>query len=232
MCGRYSLAQTGQKITERYQIKQSVDFKPRYNVAPGQTMPVICSDAPTEIRFCRWGLIPNWSMNESVGFNHINAKAEHFLTKAPFKQIAKNQRCLIPADGYYEWKKEGKQKNPYRITLSNDQIFSFAGLWDSWENYDGDLVHTFTIITTPANSLVGELFDRMPFILDPSQEQNWLNEKLQEEEISAMVVPYDGNKMSYYKTHKSVDKPDYDTPECIQVAPKIYPGETFFLFDM
>lgn len=231
MCLRYSLAQPEEKLTERYKIKKPVKFKPRYNVAPGQFMPVINNDKPDEIQHFRWGLIPNWSNNESVGMNFINSKGEHIFSKAPFKQIAPKQRCLIPSDGYYEWKKAGKNRVPYRVTMANDSIFSFAGIWDSWENYEGEIIHTFSIITVPSNELVGEIFDRMPLILSPDDEQVWLDDNSSESTLLNLIKPLDSERMSFYASHRVVNSPDFDSPECLQAAPKIYPGETFSLFE-
>jgi putative SOS response-associated peptidase YedK len=231
MCGRYSLALTSEKLSKRYSLSKLGEFKPRYNVAPGQVMPIITNTLPTEITLAKWGLIPNWSLNDSTAMNLINAKGENLFTKGPFKQIVKEQRCLIPADGYYEWKKEGKNKVPYRITLSSDFSFSFAGIWDSWEDPDGEIILTFTIITTSANNLVKDIFDRMPVILDQESEKIWLDNASSEKELTEVLKPFDGSKMSYYKSHKIVTSTMYDTPECFQVAPKIYPGESFSLFE-
>ncbi|WMJ73570.1 SOS response-associated peptidase [Cytophagaceae bacterium ABcell3] len=231
MCGRYSLVQAAEKLAERYNIRNTTGCKPRYNVAPGQSMPVVCNNDPEEIKLFTWGLIPNWSVNETTGQNLINAKGEVLFSKAPFKQIAGKQRCLIPADGYYEWKKIGKEKKPHRITLSDDSVFSFAGLWDSWENYDGKIIYTFSIVTTPANELLKELNNRMPLILKPEDESQWLDTTASPDDLGKLIQPFNGDKMSYYKSHRIVNSPDYDIPECLHVAPKLYPGETFSLFD-
>ncbi|HEY8400252.1 MAG TPA: SOS response-associated peptidase [Cytophagaceae bacterium] len=230
MCGRYSLTAKKEKIASRFNIKLTADLKPRYNVAPSQTMPVITNTNPGELSFFRWGLIPNWALDESSSMNMINARGETVLTRAPFKQIIRKQRCLILADGFYEWKKVGKNKEPYRITLASDEPFAFAGLWDSWDNGD-DVINTYTIITTTANDLVRDIHERMPVILPPALEREWLKEDIKDKEIQDLLVPYDSSKMSYYKSHKIVNSVNCDTPECIQVAPKIYPGETYFLFE-
>ena len=232
MCGRYSFSHSKEKIEKRFSLKLDKSWKPRYNVAPTQEMPVITNKNPKEFSFFQWGFIPSWSTNPTVGTNMINARAEGIFTKAPFKQAIKSQRCLIPADGFFEWKKEGKAKVPYRITLNSDEAFVFAGIWDSWENPDTeDIVNTFSIITTQANSLMKELHERMPVILSKDLESSWLNDSLSETDITMMMQPFNPDDMNYYKVNRIVNSTDYDIPECIQVAPKIYPGETFSLFD-
>jgi putative SOS response-associated peptidase YedK len=231
MCTRYSLTKNKETISKRFGVTSPESWKARYNVAPGQSMPVITNRRSDEISFFHWGLIPNWSIDESAGINLINAKAENIQSKAPFKQAIKSQRCLIPADGYFEWKKIGKAKIPYRITLANDEPFAFAGIWDYWENSKGEIINSFSIITTTANKLISEIHDRMPVILSPENEQKWLSDKLTDQEVISFLTPYDTDKTSYYQAHKVVNSAEYDYPECIQVAPKIYPGESFSLFD-
>ncbi|HWZ22515.1 MAG TPA: SOS response-associated peptidase [Cytophagaceae bacterium] len=232
MCTRYSLTKNKEALSKRFGVSFSESWKARYNVAAGQIMPVITNRRADEVSFFCWGLIPNWSVDESsVGTNLINAKAENILSKAPFKQAIKSQRCLILADGYFEWKRIGKNKVPYRITLSNDEIFAFAGIWDFWENAKGEIINSFSIITTTSNKLLSDINDRMPVILTLENEKKWLSDKLSDQEILSMLTPYDTEKMSYYQAHKVVNSAEYDYPECIQVAPKIYPGESFSLFE-
>jgi putative SOS response-associated peptidase YedK len=230
MCGRYSFTHTKDKISKRFDIHIN-DWKPRYNVAPQQIMPVITDANPKEASFFRWGLIPSWSIEENTGANLFNAKAETIFSKAPFKHAIRTQRCLIPADGYYEWKREGKTKTPFRIMLSSDDAFAFAGIWDSWERKSGEIINTYTIITTAANSIVSEIYDRMPVIIPQDLEKAWIRKDLKDHEISDMLKAYDSKKMTYYKAHRSVNNADHDSLECIQVAPKIYPGESFSLFE-
>ncbi len=231
MCTRYSLTKNKEAISKRFGVPIPESWKARFNVASGQSMPVITNRRADEVSTFKWGLIPNWSLDESVGNNLINAKAENILSKAPFKQSIKTQRCLILADGYYEWKKIGKTKIPYRITLSSDEAFAFAGIWDFWENAKGEIVNSFSIITTTSNNLITDINERMPVILSEESEQKWLSDKLTDQEIASFLVPYESEKMSYYQAHKVVNSAEYDYPECIQVAPKIYPGESFSLFD-
>lgn len=230
MCGRYSFTQTKEKIEKRFSVEVPSTWKPRFNIAPTQIVPVITNKNQKALSFFRWGLIPSWSLNESTGSNLINARSESVLTRSPFKQIVNSHRCLILADGFFEWKSSGKKKQPFRFTLNTDDAFAFAGLWDSWETED-DIVNSFTIITSPANTLVSEVHDRMPVILKKEDEMNWLNNNLSDKDIQELLKPYDPNRMCSYASHRSVNSPSTDTAECIMVAPKIYPGETYSLFD-
>jgi putative SOS response-associated peptidase YedK len=232
MCGRFSLAKNKEEISKRFNVKTPADFKPRYNVAPLQQFPIITSRNPNELTMVRWGLVPSWSLDATTAANMINARAESITTKIPFKHCLKDQRCLIPADGFYEWKKEGKAKIPFRFTLSNEDLFCFAGLWDAWENQEtGIILNTFTIITTEANKLVSDVHERMPVILRKDLEKLWIAETITDSQINSLLKPYDTSLMTSYKAHKSVNSVQNDSPDCILAAPKIYPGETFSLFD-
>ncbi|MBX9853019.1 MAG: SOS response-associated peptidase, partial [Cytophagaceae bacterium] len=139
MCGRYSLSHSLEKIEKRFGVPMKEKWKPRYNAAPSQVMPVITNLNSGEFSFFKWGFIPGWALDDTTAINLINARAETITTKAPFKEAIKSQRCLIPADGFFEWKREGKNKIPFRITLNSDEAFAFAGIWDTWERpYDGE----------------------------------------------------------------------------------------------
>jgi putative SOS response-associated peptidase YedK len=230
MCGRYSFTHTKEKFSKRFAITIS-DWKPRYNAAPQQIMPVITDANPTEASFFRWGLIPSWSLEENMGINLFNARAEAIFTKAPFKHAIHTQRCLIPSDGFFEWKREGKNRIPFRIMLASDEAFAFAGIWESWERNDGEIINTYSIITTAANNVMREIHDRMPAIIPKELEKTWLKKDLKDSEITDVLKAGENNKLTYYKAHRSVNNADHDSLECIQVAPKIYPGESFSLFE-
>lgn len=229
---RYSFSHSKEKAEKRFKVKFQDPWKPRYNIAPAQVVPVITNKNPKEFSFFKWGFIPNWSLNEGVASNLVNARSETVLSKVPFKQAVRSQRCLIPADGFFEWKKEGKLKVPYRITLNSDEAFAFAGVWDSWERpEDSEIINSFSILTTEANSMVKEIHERMPVILSQELESSWLSDSLNDSEIQMLLRPFDSDKMNYYKVNRIMNSTDYDVPECIQVAPKIYPGESYSLFD-
>jgi len=230
MSGRYSCTKTKEKIEVRFNVKFSEDWKPRYNIAPNQDVPIITNKNKEAISIARWGLIPSWSLNDATGINLINAKSETILSRAPFKQLIYSNRCLILADGFYEWQNTGKKKSPFRFTLNNDEAFAFAGLWDAWDNGE-DIINSFTIITTTANSLVKNIHERMPVILPADLEKDWLRDDLSNTEINNFLQPFQSDKMASYPVHRAVNSTTTDTLECIQVAPKIYPGETFSLFE-
>lgn len=230
MSGRYSFTLIKEKVEKRFQVAIPSSWNPRYNIAPVQIAPVITNKNPSEVSFFQWGLIPSWSLNETTGKNLANARSETLLTRAPFKQIIHSHRCLILADGFFEWKSIGRKKQAYRFTLNNDDAFSIAGLWDSWDNGE-DIINSFTLITVSANPLVREISDRMPVILPKENEKEWLRDDLSDKEINHLLEPFDSNKMNYYPAHRAINSTQTDTPECIMVAPKIYPGETFSLFD-
>lgn len=231
MCGRFSLSKSKDEVAKRFQVKVPSDYRPRFNVAPMQMMPVITCEQPNEVQYFKWGLVPSWSLDTSTAANMINARAETITTKIPFKHCVKSQRCLIPADGFFEWKKEGKAKIPYRFTLNSDEVFAFAGLYDAWENQDsGEKLHTFTILTTEANLLMKDISDRMPVILRKDLEKLWIADKISDSQMNSLLRPLEADMMSSYKAHRSVNSVQNDTPECIQAAPNIYPGETFSLF--
>lgn len=232
MCGRYSLAKSKEDLQKRFAVQIKGNFSPQYNIAPMQNCAVITNQHPNDLQLFKWGLIPSWSIDNTTGMNMINAKAETVYQKIPFKHIVKNQRCLVLSDGFFEWKKEGKNKVPYRFNLNSDEPFAFAGLWDSWKNEETDeVVNSFTIITTEANKMVRSVHDRMPVILRKDLERLWIASDVTESQASSLLKPYDSETMYSYAVHRSVNDARNNTPECIQAAPKFYPGETMSLFD-
>jgi len=232
MCGRFSLAKSKEEIQKRFAVQIKTPVALQYNIAPMQSCAVITNQTPNELQFFQWGLIPSWSIDRSTAMNMINARAESVYQKIPFKHIVKNQRCLVPSDGFFEWRKEGKNKVPYRFNLNNEEAFSYAGLWDSWKNEEtGDLVNTFTIITTEANKVVKPVHDRMPVILRKDLEKLWIAEDVTESQAESLLRPYDAEQMYSYAVHRAVNDARNNTPECIQAAPRFYPGETMSLFD-
>ncbi|MDB5271651.1 MAG: hypothetical protein JWO58_18, partial [Chitinophagaceae bacterium] len=215
-----------------FAVQIKTPFSPQYNIAPMQACAVITNQAPAEVQFYQWGLVPSWSIDRTTAMNMINARSESVYQKIPFKHIVKNQRCLVLADGFFEWRKEGKNKVPYRFNLNSDDAFSFAGLWDSWKNEEnGDIVNSFTIITTDANKLVKNVHDRMPVILRKDLEKLWIAEDVTESQASSLLKAYESDLMYSYAVHRAVNDARNNTPECIQAAPRFYPGETMSLFD-
>ena len=176
MCGRFSIAGF-EGIEERFQLEiEFPDLKPNYNVAPSQDVSVIVNNGSNHLAMFRWGLIPYWAKDPSIGHKMINARAETVDEKPSFKTCLQRKRCLIVADGFYEWKKEGTTKRPHRITLKNQELFGFAGLWDTWKSPIGEIVNSCTIITTTPNELMEPIHNRIPVILPREVEQVWLDQ--------------------------------------------------------
>jgi len=217
MCGRYSLAKTKEELESRYKAEFLERFTPRYNVAPTQLMPVITSDSPAGFSHFYWGVTPEFAKNKPVSPKFINAKAETIAEKASFKAAFQKRRCLIPADGFYEWKLLGKKsKVPHRFTLANDKIFSFAGIWEEYENEKGEIKHTFLMLTTAPNSLVSSIHDRMPAILMQESEKTWLSKYASEEELLKALQPFPADEMITYPVSTQVNQIENDHPSLIR----------------
>lgn len=217
MCGRYSLSKSKIELEERFQAEMLSDFKPRYNIAPTQLVPVVTSQSPKGFSFFYWGITPEFGRNKPVSQKLINAKAESVHQKITFKSSFKQRRCIIPADGFYEWKKLGKKTSiPHRFTLREGGLFSFAGIWDEYETVDGENQHTFLILTTQPNELVSEVHDRMPVVLTPETEKKWLNNYSSEEELLEILTPFSANEMLSYPVSTLVNSVKNDSPALIR----------------
>jgi putative SOS response-associated peptidase YedK len=221
MCGRFRLARSKELLEEAFGAVDGsvpVEWSPRYNVAPGQPIVAVRQDAARPVRELvplRWGLIPSWAKESSIGYKMINARAETAAEKPAFRDAMKRRRCLIPADGFYEWKKEGKQKLPYCFTLSDDEIFAFAGLWERWRSPAGEPVESCTILTTEPNELAREIHDRMPVILPPDAYELWLDPGFARvDELKAMLQPYPARVMRRFRVSDRVNQVKYDDPAC------------------
>ncbi|MBS4071893.1 SOS response-associated peptidase [Algoriphagus aquatilis] len=217
MCGRYSLNKSKIELEERFQAEMLADFKPRFNIAPTQLVPVITSDSPKGFSFFYWGITPDFGQNKPVAQKLINARAESVNEKISFKGSFQRRRCLIPADGFFEWKKLGKKtKIPYRFTLREEEIFSFAGIWEEYETVSGESQHTFLILTTTPNELVEEVHDRMPVILKRDQEKKWLDKYTSEEDLSKMLTTYPAELMQSYTVSPLVNSVLNDSPSILR----------------
>jgi putative SOS response-associated peptidase YedK len=218
MCGRFS--QSGDLEVVRKQCKVvecSVDDRPRYNIAPSQPAQVIFNDGITKAAMLRWGLIPSWSEDETIGNRLINARAESLNEKPMFKNLFRKRRCLVPVDGFYEWQKTGRFKQPVRIIMKDGTPFALAGLWDKWVSPAGDTIDSFTIITTDANELIRPIHDRMPAIISPENYLLWLDPEVTDVKLlSQMLNPFSSEKMRFYPVSRIVNNPEIDTPECIK----------------
>ncbi len=215
MCGRYYLADV-QNMRERFGVKDILEWLiSRYNIAPSQEVPAIIADPLAErklVRF-RWGLKPYWARDRAMAGGMINARAETLDTKPSFKNSFRRRRCLIPANGFYEWQKEGQKKIPYCIGLAGWDLFAFAGLWDSWVSSAGEKYESCAIITTKANPLVAQVHDRMPVILSRESEDIWLDGSITHMgHLKELLKPYPAEQMTLYEVSPRVNSPKNDEP--------------------
>lgn len=215
MCGRFQLSVKGKHISERFNIEVFDEFyKPNFNCAPSQKLPVITNTEPAKLSYFKWGLIPFWAKDPKIGYKLINTRAETILEKPSFKNAFKKRRCLIPANGFYEWKKDAN-KTPYRIFLKQEKLFTMAGIWETWKDAEDKEVFSFSIITTTPNRLMDNIHNRMPVILKEEDENKWLNEK-DEKALQKLLDPFDPDKMDAYTISKSVNSPANNFVEIIE----------------
>lgn len=212
MCGRYSLATT-ENLAERFDAQQTeLTLLPRYNVAPSQSMPTVVRDGEQRLVEMRWGLIPSWSKEAHVSFSTINARAETVTTSPAFRGPFKRRRCLVPASGFYEWRRIAQGKQPYCIRLRGGEPFAFAGLYDIWRGADGSELYSYTIITTTPNELVAPIHNRMPAILRRADEAAWLAEDADPARLLSLLAPYPAERMETFAVSRALNNPMHDDP--------------------
>ena len=233
MCGRYTLMIERAALEERFDARfadSSEEFTARYNMSPGQRLPVITNDAPEAIRSLEWGLVPSWADDDRNGL--INARAETVDEKPSFRAAYERRRCIVPADGFYEWVETENGKQPYRIAFEDDRVFAMAGLWERWEpddettqagldafgggvaDEDGEdgPIETFTIVTTEPNDLVSELHHRMAVILEPEREREWLTV----DDPKSLLEPYPADELRAYPVSRAVNDPSIDKASLVE----------------
>lgn len=219
MCGRFTLISDLETIAKTFKIASTshLSFQPRYNIAPGQLVLAVISDGRQyRIGYLRWGLVPHWAKDQKIGYKMINARAETIDKKPAFRNLFFRRRCLIPADGFYEWKQEKGKKQPYRIIATDRPLFAFAGLWDRWEQH-GQMIDSCTIITTSANEKMAAIHERMPVILEEESWGEWLNPKNRDASYLKMLLrPYPAKKMKAYQISERVNSARNDDPEVIE----------------
>lgn len=219
MCGRYTLTVTLDELITRYLLTEPVNrfHAPRYNIAPTNTIPVIVNDGTTnKLEGMSWGLVPFWAKDKKIGYKMINARAETVAEKPAFRNLIKNKRCLIAADGFFEWRQEGAQKQPYRFILKDRDIFSFAGLYDTWTSPDGETLISCTIITTTPNEVTAPVHDRMPVILKRDEEAEWLKpENTDVSTLLSLLQPYNAQQMDKYPVSTAVGNVKNQSKELI-----------------
>lgn len=221
MCGRYAFYEPWDEFLQTYQIEASHIDQPApvYNAAPSMNLPVVYhKEGSRQAGVFRWGLIPHWSKDEKIGYKMINARGETVANKPAFRKPFASQRCLVPASGFFEWRRIGKDKQPCFIHFSDRTPMFFAGLYDEWvSKEDGEMLTTYTIITTEANSKMAELHDRMPAILPPEQFDTWLDpEDSNKEQLQQMLQPWPEDTITYYPVSKAVGNPRNQSPDLIE----------------
>ena len=219
MCGRYRLSRRKKIIEEYFETGPwDDDWNPRYNVAPTQPVPVIRQHPKEPVRqisSMRWGLIPHWATDPSIASSTINARSETAADKPAFRDPLKFRRCLIPADGFYEWKRTGSSKQPYCFEVREGELFAFAGLWDGWKNAEGKWVRTCSILTTTPNAVTVKVHDRMPVILDRESYDLWLDPGMQNvAAVSELLKPYDSRLMRSYPISTRINHVVNDDEDC------------------
>ena len=216
MCGRFTLTVDPADLQLQLDLKDvPAELKPRYNIAPTQPVAVVTSATDRRVEIFQWGLIPSWSKDPSMASRMINARAETIHEKPAYRGPFARRRCLILADGFYEWKQLEKGKQPHYIRLASGEPFAFAGLWDHWTSPEGDERLTCTIITCEPNELMAQLHNRMPAILDKAAMWEWLDPAVTPIGLRALLVPY-AKPMTAFPVSQAVNKPDNDGPDCVK----------------
>ena len=219
MCGRYRLSRRKQLVEEYFGSESDErDWEPRYNIAPTQSVPVIRQNSENparELSLMRWSLIPSWAKDSSGAASMINARSETASTKPAFADALKHRRCLIPADGFYEWKPTGKSKQPYCFEVNDGALFAFAGLWDRWKDSRGTWLTTCSILTTIPNAVTSPVHDRMPVILDAEGYDVWLDPGMRNVDVVCeLLKPYDARQMRSYPVSSRINHVANDDEEC------------------
>lgn len=225
MCGRFSLAVSKERVNKQFHISVEEDLEPSYNIAPTQQAYVIANNAPKTLQQMSWGLVPSWSKDIKSRSNLINARSEGIAGRPSFRIPIRRQRCLVLADGFYEWRKEGRKRIPYRITMNNNMVMALAGIWDAWKSPMGEYLYSFSIITTVPNEEMKSVHDRMPVIL-PTEEtqQNWLGDISLEKTLN-LLQPLSEGHLEVFPVSQKVNSPSYNEPDLyqpIQLPPTLF----------
>ena len=219
MCGRFTRKEGFQYLAKQLGLKVLPSLSPRYNIAPSQLVACVRTNLESRQRECtelKWGLVPSWAKDPSIGNKLINARGETVAEKPAFRKAFKHQRCLVLADGYYEWKREGTIKQPYYIRFKDHRLFAFAGLWERWEKHEADPLETCTVITTVPNAVMEPIYHRMPVILASKDYADWLAPSLQTvEQVNTLLRPFPSEEMEAYPVSQLVNNPRNDRPECV-----------------
>ena len=222
MCGRFSLATPAQQVAEHFGLAEVPALSPRYNIAPTQSVAIVrrpdLREVPT-LEFRRWGLIPSWAKDPGIGSRMINARVETAAEKPAFRAAFRRRRCLVPADGFYEWKPHPKRRRPHHVRLAAGGPFGLAGLFESWESPEGESIESCTLLTTAANPALIPLHDRMPIIVDPERYRSWLDPDLQDpDSIHSLIRSSSSDRLVFHPVSFRVNNPRNDDSACIEPA--------------
>jgi putative SOS response-associated peptidase YedK len=220
MCGRYTVSADPEQLAERFSaVLPPGLLQPRYNAAPTQQLPVLLNEDERQIQLLRWGLVPHWAKTPSTDYSMINARAETVEQKPTFREALHKRRCLVLADSFYEWQKTATGKIPMRIMLKSGEPFAFAGLWEAWQDRaTGEVLRSFTIITTNANELISPIHNRMPVIFLPKDENAWLDNQAAPDAWLGLLHPYAADLMKTYPVSARVNSPANDDPSLVALA--------------
>lgn len=218
MCGRYTLTVSKEELAAAFPLPKAPGELPaRYNVAPTQHVAVIANREPRKVEFFHWGLIPFWAKDPKIGNRMINARSETLAEKPSFRNAYRKRRCLVLADGFFEWTKTGGRKSPLYVRLKSGAPFAFAGLWERWTAPDGSEVPSCTIVTTRSNALIAEFHERMPVILRPEEYERWLDPGERDpDELDGLLVPFPAELLEIHPVSRIVNDPSNDVPECVE----------------
>jgi putative SOS response-associated peptidase YedK len=222
MCGRFSLSQPTEALAQRFQLDEVPPLESQYNIAPTNSVATVLvypANKKRQFRLLHWGLIPSWAKNPQIGAKMINARAETVAQKPAFRAAFRHRRCLVLADGFYEWQQLEGKKQPYYIQIQDGQPFAFAGLWEHWKGSDGSVIDSCTLLTTEPNELLRPLHNRMPVILKPENHDLWLDPDVQQPDLlHPLLCPYPSKEMVAFPVSKQVNNPANNTPELVKAV--------------
>ncbi|MBM7649778.1 putative SOS response-associated peptidase YedK [Bacillus ectoiniformans] len=221
MCGRFTLFSNYQQLIDRFDIEAAfseAEYQLSYNIAPSQSVAAVINDgSKNRLGYLRWGLIPPWAKDQKIGYKMINARAETLADKPSFRDSFKKKRCLIAADSFYEWKKTDEGKIPMRIKLKSDEPFAMAGLWSGWKSPEGKIIYSCSVITTTPNAFMSSIHDRMPVILKPEDEKDWLDPSINDTDyLQRLLTPFNDELMEAFEVSSEVNSPKNNSPNLVQ----------------
>jgi putative SOS response-associated peptidase YedK len=232
MIDRYSITATAEQVADRFSVDVPEFYQARYNASPTQLLPVITSNSPHGVSLFYWGTAPDWAKNKNLAEKLINLRGESFAEKPALKKAMRTQRCLIPADGFYGWKKVGKKTNiPYRFVIKSAEVFSFPGIWEEFEDTEGHQIQTFMIFTLPADNDVSIIQERMPVILNRESEKIWLDKNSDEDKLLTLLSASATTGINYYPVSPKISEINVDVPSLITPTPPADQHGNLTLFD-